>query len=176
MKQQTHINTLLNALINPDFSIELDSSVYKQQVSDYECMLLHLISLSDTCIENKLLEPSVVLFDYNNCIICNQKFTITHNVQPQFGASTNFRLDLIKDSKNDRIYYMLQEKENPSKVTFHHLCYSIHFSNFNHIDISKIVSHIAEEHLSRSKYETLNFDLQLHHIDFKTGYWNIHKP
>lgn len=175
MEQQTRINALLNALINPDFRIELKSNIYKERLSDYECMLLHLISLSDTCINNSISKPSVVVLNCKDHIICNQEFNIIHEVQSECDASTNFRLDLIKDLKSDRIYFMLQEKANPDNVTFHHFTYSIPFTNLNNIDISKIVCHIAEEQISRSTYSVLNFEVQLHHIDFKTGYWNIRK-
>ncbi|WP_108866563.1 hypothetical protein [Aquimarina aquimarini] len=153
----------------------LDATTYKKHISSYECMLLSFLSLSRECIKNELYNPAIVVFDYQERIICNRYFNIEY-VENHSDDSTNFRLELIEDTRNDRIYFMLQEKSKPDNVVFHWLKYSVLFNNLNHIDYSKIVDYIIDRQQLKKDHEVLNFELLLHRISFETGDWHIKKP
>ncbi|WP_062054582.1 hypothetical protein [Aquimarina longa] len=174
MEYSTDIEKILTPFINPNFYIKLDVTAYKKHITSYECMLLSFISLSRECIKHELYNPSIVVFDYQEKIICNRYFNIDY-VKNNSDDSTNFRLELIEDIRNDRIYFMLQEKSKPDNVVFHWLTYSIPITTFSHVDYSNIINYIVDKQQLKKEQEVLNFELLLHRISFETGTWQITK-
>ncbi|WP_103866930.1 hypothetical protein [Aquimarina sp. I32.4] len=175
MEYPTDIEKIVTPFINSNFHIKLDATTYKKHINSYECMLLSFLSLSRECIKNELRNPAIVVFDYQERIICNRYFNIEY-VENHSDDSTNFRLELIEDTRNDRIYFMLQEKAKPDNVVFHWLHYSIPFNTLSHVDYSKIVDYIIDRQQLKKDHEVLNFELLLHRISFETGDWHIKKP
>ena len=174
MSKFTTQNEQLALLINHDFYLKLDSNIYSKHLTAYECMLLSFLSLSRECIIRNLLNPEILIFDYNEKIICNQRFNIDFKDSlPNHDA--NFTLELIQEVSSKRVYFMLQKKSNPDNVVFHWFEYKTHLSNFIFDDYRSIVSKIIDLQQLKNKYLNIHFELSTHNIDFEKGDWKIKK-
>ena len=177
MASHTSQDKKIAALIHHDIHIQLDATIYGAHLTPYECMLLNLLAVSRQCAKAGLYDPTIVVFDYGNKIICNKKFNIElQESHIQTTDRTNFRLELAKVTGYGHMYFMLQEKEGPDKVVFHGLDYPTPIEDCTFTDYSRIVNKIVAVQQLHKSHETLDFDIVLHRIDFETGQWHIKKP
>lgn len=172
----TNIEKTVSAIIDPDFYIKLDAAKYKKHLTSYQCMLLYFMRLSRDCLKSKFKRPNIIVFDYQEMIICNRSFNIDYHLENNSNLDTNFRLEIMKDTNNERIYFMLQEQLKPEIVEFDWLPNTPSFNNYTVINYKNIINHIIKLHKLDENYNILNFELVIHIVNFKTGDWKIINP
>ena len=166
----------LEELFHYDFTVNLDAEVYKNVISDYQCMLLNLIPIYRQCIEELHYSPKILFFDYDGRIICNRNFNIQIDIS-NVQIDSNFTLELIQDIEDSNlIYFLLQEKEHPEEIVFHYLNYNMPLHTINKRDFKMLVKAIIKLQQLDKKHTDFNFEIITHILDFKTGDWLIKRP
>lgn len=173
---QMDSNKHLIPLFDPDINIKLDGSLFKDRLTAQECKIMHFFKLSREIIAAKKNTSRILMFDYEDKIICNREFTINYTV---YGNSTikktDFVFEILKDDAQDLVYFLFEPRKNPIKSIFHWTTYTVPYNKFTVDDYRTLVSKIISEQEINKIDAHMSIGLVEHHINFDTGKWIINQ-
>ncbi|QKX05383.1 hypothetical protein HN014_10810 [Aquimarina sp. TRL1] len=186
------IDQILKDCLSPDFKVLLDSSLIngvlisemthpfnKGKTNCYGGLFGSLISIGNMCLNKAFLCPSIIVFDTEGYILCNDKFQITlFNKHAKRHSPCNLYIYFCYDPYENLAYYHIDHSQN------NRVC-------FGHIDITKLPGYLEQlppKTLSNLcfelllKHDFLNephlryaYDVWIHRINLHTAIWNIYR-
>ena len=127
-----------------------------------------MVDVFENCKEVGLLNPSILILDYNYRIICNQQMEVN---------DTNYELHFFWDSTDSKKLGSCFFDKSFSDIiycsTFTYDKPIILNKNFKFNDS---ISNIIKNHNLNQSKEVINFDIIVHSLNFEKHTWIVNTP
>ncbi|WP_108868643.1 hypothetical protein [Aquimarina aquimarini] len=181
MHDSQQINELLESVFNHDVKVKLNSlddpKRHKDNVPVYQQMLMTMVRIGHEAIERENYNPSILLLDADEKIICNDRFEILLTENANASENADITIDLIYDYCDaNSLYYVF-----PSSPDYYDgVIFSEHFEvptqidDLNYEDYYDILFQIIQINRNKEWFpKDINCGLTLHAIDFENKIWRI---
>lgn len=172
----TSIKQLIESTLCHNFKIELSKGIYRENIDCQQHKLLSMIDIFEKSKEVELLNPSILILDYNDRIICNQHMKIVNN-EKQTDSNTNYELHFFWDSTDSKKLSSCFFDKSISNIIY---CSTFTYDQSIILDenfkLNDLINNIIKKYDLNNSQELINFDVIVHSLNFEKHTWIVNTP